>query len=139
MDQPGASPANDTTAVEKTDPERQTDPRIARALAAMQGALDRRWTVGGLAKIAGMSRAAFARRFLADTGAPPLRHLAAMRLAHGARMLIASSASIAEASREVGYVSEFAFARAFKRHFGEAPGVYRRRARAGAIVLRAVA
>lgn len=118
---------------------RRIDPRVARALDAMTTDLTRAWTVAALAKVAGMSRAAFARRFLADVGTPPLRHLAGLRLARGAKLLVEEGASLAEVSRVIGYESEFAFSRAFKRLFGEAPAAFRRRARTGVTIMRAVA
>ena len=116
----GASrPANDAS--------RSTDPRIARALAAARARLAERWTVAKLAKVAGMSRAAFARRFLADVGVPPLRFLANERLRRAAALLEATDASLAGIAVEVGYATEFALGRAFRRVVGEPPGVYRRR------------
>ncbi|MEZ4448455.1 MAG: helix-turn-helix transcriptional regulator [Nannocystaceae bacterium] len=89
-----------------------------------------RWTVEALARAAGLSRAAFARRFLAELGVPPLRHLTDLRMRRAARRLVESDDSLAAIAADVGYDSEFAFGRAFKRHLGEAPGAYRRRVRA---------
>jgi transcriptional regulator GlxA family with amidase domain len=105
------------------------DPRVVRALEALEARPAERWTVAKLAKIAGMSRAAFARRFAAEVGAPPLRHLAAVRMRRAAAMLVTGDASLAAVAAEVGYATEFALSRAFRRHLGEPPGVYRRRAR----------
>jgi AraC-like DNA-binding protein len=106
------------------------DERVARALAQMQARPAERWTVAKLAKAAGLSRAAFARRFAAEVGVPPLRHLADLRLGRAAQRLVESTDSLAGVAAEVGYESEFAFSRAFKRRYGEAPGVWRRHARA---------
>jgi AraC-like DNA-binding protein len=103
------------------------DERVARALARMNEHLAERWTVARLARVAALSRAAFARRFAAEVGQPPLRYLAERRLARAAELLRASDASLAWIAGEVGYESEFAFSRAFKRHFGEPPGAFRRR------------
>jgi AraC-like DNA-binding protein len=112
------------------------DARVARALELMRSRLERRWTVASLARAAGLSRAAFARRFLAELGAPPLRHLTELRLARAAELLVEGDASLAAVAAEVGYESEFAFGRAFKRRFGVAPGVYRRaRGEASRLVL----
>ena len=108
---------------------RPLDERVARALAQMQARPAERWTVAKLAKAAGLSRAAFARRFAAEVGVPPLRHLADLRLARAAQRLIEGTDSLAGVAAEVGYESEFAFSRAFKRRYGEAPGVWRRHAR----------
>ncbi|HEY0133538.1 MAG TPA: AraC family transcriptional regulator [Nannocystis sp.] len=108
---------------------RAHDRRIARALEVMQARPTERWTVAAHARAAGLSRAAFARRFLAELGVPPLRHLTELRMRRAARRLAESDDSLAAIAAEVGYDSEFAFSRAFKRHMGEAPGGFRRRSR----------
>lgn len=108
---------------------RTHDRRIARALELMQARPTERWTVAALARAAGLSRAAFARRFLGELGVPPLRHLTELRMRRAARRLAESDDSLAAIAAEVGYDSEFAFSRAFKRHMGEAPGGFRRRSR----------
>lgn len=128
-----AAQANDAASA------RKIDPRVSRALAAMNAELARPWTVAALAKVAGMSRAAFARCFVRDVGTPPLRHLVALRLARGARLLVEQGASLAEVSSVIGYESEFAFSRAFKRRFGEAPAIFRRKMGAGVTRMRAAA
>ena len=106
------------------------DPFVIRALVVMKAAPDKRWTVASLARIAGLSRAAFARRFTEATGTPPLRWLTDHRLAIAQRQLLETDATLAAIAAEVGYASEFAFAKAFKRALGVAPGVFRRRAAA---------
>jgi AraC-like DNA-binding protein len=106
------------------------DLRIARALAALRAEPARPWTVEALARAAGLSRAAFARRFLAELGIPPLRYLAEVRMQIASRLLVDSNDSLAGIAAQIGYESEFAFSRAFRRHQGEAPGVFRRRVRA---------
>jgi transcriptional regulator GlxA family with amidase domain len=111
--------------------QRARDARIDRALAAMESAPAERWTVAKLAKVAGLSRAAFARRFAAEVGASPLRHLRAVRLGRVAELLSTTDASLADAAARVGYASEFALSRAFRRVVGIPPGVFRRRARDG--------
>jgi AraC-like DNA-binding protein len=103
------------------------DRRVARALAAMQERLDERWSVAALAKVAGLSRAAFARRFLAEVGTPPLRHLYTLRMRRAQQLLLETDESLASIAARIGYDSEFAFSRAFRRAFGEAPGAFRRR------------
>lgn len=105
------------------------DRRICRALELMRARPTERWTVATLARAAGLSRAAFARRFLAELGVPPLRHLTELRMRRAAQRLAVSDASLAAIAAEVGYDSEFAFSRAFKRFMGEAPGGFRRRIR----------
>jgi AraC-like DNA-binding protein len=106
------------------------DRRLSRALAAMQAEPARPWTVLGLARAAGLSRAAFARRFLAELGVPPLRYLAERRMQLASLLLVEGDDSLASVAAQIGYESEFAFSRAFKRHHGEAPGAFRRRVRA---------
>lgn len=108
---------------------RTVDRRICRALELMQARPTERWTVAALARAAGLSRAAFARRFLAELGVPPLRHLTELRMRRAATRLAGSDESLAVIAAEVGYDSEFAFSRAFKRHMGAAPGTFRRRSR----------
>lgn len=107
----------------------ETDERIARATQAMRDGPGQTFTVTSLAKIAGLSRAAFARRFLAEHGVPPLRFLTDLRMRRAADLLRDDAASIAGIGAAVGYDSEFAFSRAFKRFAGQAPGVFRKRAR----------
>jgi len=106
------------------------DRPVARALSLLQAEPAKRWTVAELSRAAGLSRAAFARRFTAVTGRPPLRYLTELRLSLAADLLERTCASLAELALEVGYRSEFAFSRAFKRQYGIAPGGYRRRAAA---------
>jgi len=108
---------------------RAFDRRVSRVLELMRSNPAERWTVEALAKAAGLSRAAFARRFLAELGVPPLRYLAELRMQRAAELLAEGDGSLAAIAAEVGYDSEFAFSRAFKRHTGEAPGVFRRRSR----------
>jgi len=114
------------------DVRRAPDPRIERACAAIAARPAEPWTVAKLARIAGLSRAAFARRFAAEVGVPPLRHVAATRMRLAAELLAATDASLAEVAAEVGYATEFALSRAFRRLAGEPPGVYRHRIRVAA-------
>lgn len=102
------------------------DERVGRALAAVEARPEERWTVARLAKIAGLSRAAFARRFAAEVGVPPLQHVTAVRMRRAAEMLAETEASLAEIAVSVGYASEFALSRAFHRLVGVPPGAYRR-------------
>ncbi|XXS91663.1 helix-turn-helix domain-containing protein [Sorangium sp. So ce362] len=76
-----------------------------------------------LAREAGLSRAAFARRFTAELGEPPLAYLTRWRMGLASRILLQGEASLAEVARRVGYESEFAFRRAFKRNRGGGPGL----------------
>jgi AraC-like DNA-binding protein len=102
------------------------DPVTAAALQAMHEEPGRPWTVATLAARAGLSRAPFARRFSSVVGRPPLAYLTWWRMTLAARMLRDSDATVATVARRVGYGSEFAFATAFRRRHGSAPGRYRR-------------
>jgi transcriptional regulator GlxA family with amidase domain len=102
-----------------------TDLRVARAMRAVQAAPGRRWSVRELGKVAGASRASLARLFQRATGMSPKRWLTAQRLQQAAVLLQTGEETLSEIARQVGYVSEFAFSRAFKRHFGIAPARYR--------------
>ncbi|MEM9194610.1 MAG: AraC family transcriptional regulator [Myxococcota bacterium] len=101
------------------------DPRIARSLSAMHDEVHAEWSVSSLAKVAGMSRAAFAKRFRALLGSGPLAYLTELRMRRGAEYLRDTDDTLAEIAQRVGYTSEFAFSRAFKRHVGCAPSHYR--------------
>ncbi|NUP08800.1 MAG: helix-turn-helix transcriptional regulator [Polyangiaceae bacterium] len=107
------------------------DERIARATNAMLTRIDARWTVRSLAKIAGMSRAAFARLFWKEHGAPPLKWLTAQRMRRASDLFADGDGTLSNIAKVVGYESEFALSRAFKRHFGVAPAVYRSQLRVG--------
>ncbi|MDC0682737.1 MULTISPECIES: AraC family transcriptional regulator [Sorangium] len=102
------------------------DAALSRALASMHADPAAPWTVETLAREAGLSRAAFARRFTAELGEPPLGYLTRWRMGLASRILLQSEASLAEVARRVGYESEFAFSRAFKRSRGVAPASFRR-------------
>ncbi|MEV0644288.1 AraC family transcriptional regulator [Phytomonospora sp. NPDC050363] len=102
------------------------DPAVTSALSAVHREPARPWTVETLGAVAGLSRAAFARRFTALTGQPPLSYLTWWRMTTAARLLRESDAPLSAVAARVGYRSEFAFATAFKREFGVAPGRHRR-------------
>jgi transcriptional regulator GlxA family with amidase domain len=104
------------------------DSYVERALAAMKRDPSRSWTVAALARTVGLSRAPFARRFERATGRPPLRYLKELRLRQAATRLVTSDARLAEIAIDVGYATEFSFAKAFKRAYGIAPGLFRKRA-----------
>ena len=112
----------------------RTDLAVARALELMGRRLDQRWTVEALARAVGLSRPAFAKRFVVALGVPPLRYLADIRLELAARLLESSDASLSELALKVGYASEFGFSRAFKRRFGVAPSFFRRQTGRPAVV-----
>jgi AraC-like DNA-binding protein len=103
------------------------DPGIARALATMHDACEKRWTIESLARKAGQSRATFAQRFHALVGEPPMQYLFRRRMREASRLLGSGQASLAQIAHAVGYRSEPAFSAAFKRYSGRSPGEYRRR------------
>ncbi|MBL1077454.1 AraC family transcriptional regulator [Nocardia sp. 2] len=105
-----------------------TDPAVAAALRVIHDDPAHAWTVPELGAVAGVSRATLARRFTATVGEPPLSYLTRWRLLTAARLLRESDTPLAGVARKVGYQSEFAFAKAFKREYGSAPGQYRRTA-----------
>jgi transcriptional regulator GlxA family with amidase domain len=83
------------------------------------------WTIADLAHKVGVSRSVLADRFRRFLGEPPMSYLGRWRLRLGARLLQSSSRSVAQIASEVGYESEAAFNRAFKREFGNPPARYR--------------
>lgn len=103
------------------------DPVVGAALNAMHRDPARAWTVEDLGKEAAMSRAAFARRFTGLVGQPPLAYLTWWRLSVAARLLKNGDTPLDSVARSVGYGSRYAFANAFKRAHGMAPGRYRTR------------
>ncbi|MCA6094540.1 AraC family transcriptional regulator [Streptomyces sp. SCA3-4] len=105
------------------------DPAIGIALRALHADPAQPWTVAGLAGRAGLSRAAFARRFAALVGRPPLTYLTWWRLTLAARLLRESDAPLSAVAQRIGYTSQFAFAHAFKRAYGVSAGRYRQERR----------
>ena len=105
------------------------DPQVGGALSLIHGSPGRRWTIASLGAAVGLSRAAFARRFGALVGEPPMSYLARWRMTLAARALREREDPLSAIAHRVGYDSEFAFAKAFKRLHGEAPGRYRARSR----------
>lgn len=103
------------------------DARVEKALALLNADISKRWTVELLARAVGLSRPAFARQFLRVLGLSPMRYLTQKRLQLAASLLLGSDAALAEIAQHVGYQSEFAFNRAFRRQFQVPPGVYRHR------------
>jgi AraC-like DNA-binding protein len=101
------------------------DRRLSLALAALHGDVARRWTVEGLAGIAGMSRTAFSVHFREVVGTSPLDYLTAWRMTLARRALSEGSEPIAAIADRVGYQSETAFSAAFRRASGESPGRFR--------------
>lgn len=105
------------------------DPRIGGVLEVMHSAPLDAWSLPSLAARAGMSRTAFVSQFTSLVGEPPMRYLSQLRLAAAAVRLREGTVRILEIAESAGYGSEAAFNRAFRRQFGVAPGIYRRRFR----------
>ena len=102
------------------------DPVIGEALALLHKNPAHPWTVASLARQVGVSRTRFAERFRHFLGEPPMAYLARWRLKLAAEILVSSNANICEVAAEVGYASEGAFNRVFKREFGCPPAQFRR-------------
>jgi AraC-like DNA-binding protein len=102
------------------------DPIVGRAIALLHERPAHAWTVEELARASGASRSALAERFTAAVALPPMQYLAQWRIQLAAGMLARSNAGIAAIASEVGYESEAAFHRAFKKAVGLAPGAWRR-------------
>ena len=104
-----------------------TDDKLCAALRLLHEHPEKPWTVAELARRAATSRSALAVRFATLIGEPPLQYLTRLRMHRAERLLRANGASLAEIASSVGYATEAAFSRAFKRAAGVAPGAYRRR------------
>ena len=103
-----------------------SDPQVGRALALLHADPGRKWMVDELGRAAGLSRSALAERFALLLGEPPMQYLTRWRLALAARELREGRDSIARIAERVGYESEAAFNRAFKREFTIPPATWRR-------------
>jgi AraC-like DNA-binding protein len=102
------------------------DPGIGRALTLLHHRYGQPWTVADLAREVGLSRTVLSERFRHFLGQPPMAYLTRWRLQLGARALTATSQGVAQIASDVGYESEAAFNRAFKREYGMPPAAYRR-------------
>lgn len=103
------------------------DPYVGSALRAMHADPARHWTVEELAAEAGLSRSAFASRFSTFIHSSPMRYLTTWRMELAKSMLRQGNGTLLEVAARVGYESEAAFNRAFKREIGEPPGTWRNR------------
>jgi AraC-like DNA-binding protein len=101
------------------------DPVVGQALAALHGQPAVAWTVESLARAVAVSRSVLADRFAEMVGQPPMQYLALWRMQLASRLLLEGE-PVAEAAVAVGYESEAAFSRAFKKLVGEAPSTWRR-------------
>jgi AraC-like DNA-binding protein len=102
-----------------------SDPIVGPALRALHDDPAEPWTVAGLARIAGVSRAALARRFNDLVGEPPMSFLTGWRIALAADLLLEPDATVGSVAAKVGYGSPFALSTAFKRLRGMSPKQYR--------------
>ena len=109
------------------------DPRLARAIAALHRDPGRNWTVAALAAEAGCSRSVFAKRFQGLIGIPPLRYVAELRMRLAAQWMSHDRTPIEIVAGSIGYASQAAFSRAFKRMTGHSPGMVRSSSRDAAI------
>jgi AraC-like DNA-binding protein len=103
------------------------DPQVGAALRVLHERPAQGWTLDRLAREVGMSRSSFTDRFTGYVGMPPMQYLTRWRLQLAARMLDDGNATVERVSAAVGYESDAAFSRAFKRYVGETPGAWRRR------------
>jgi transcriptional regulator GlxA family with amidase domain len=101
------------------------DPIVGKSLGLMHSRIAHPWTIADLADEVGMSRSALVERFTRYLSEPPMTYLTRWRLQLAARSLSGTSRGVAEIAADVGYESEAAFNRAFKREFGQPPGRYR--------------
>lgn len=102
-------------------------PEVRRVLEGLHADPANDWTLEAMARLAGMSRAAFAARFKDLVGQSPGRYLTELRMSRAEDALARSTAPLAAIARTVGYGNEFAFATAFRRHHGCSPGRWRQR------------
>jgi AraC-like DNA-binding protein len=113
-------------------PEQQTgwlagtrDPVVGKSLGLLHSRYAEPWTIARLADEVGISRSGLVERFTRFLSEPPMTYLTRWRLRLAARSLERTSRSVAEVAADVGYESEAAFNRAFKREFGQPPGRHR--------------
>ena len=102
------------------------DPVLARVLRSMHEDVRAGWTVAELAKVAGLSRSAFAARFVAVLGCGPIEYLARWRMALAKDALIRGSKTLDKIADEIGYESASAFSTAFRKRLGCSPGRFAR-------------
>ncbi len=107
------------------------DPFIGRALAALHRDPTGEWTIESLARLVGLSRSALAERFVQFVGQPPMQYLMNWRMQLAANHLLSGTESVALIANRVGYESEAAFSRAFKKAVGKPPSQWRRQRNAG--------
>lgn len=114
------APANWPSALE--------DPYVTRVIDAMHEDPGHPWTVGDLAAVGAMSRTIFAERFRTQVGRSPASYLAQVRMDAAMSYLADDGLTVSETARMLGYESDAGFSRAFRRHTGSVPSVWRQRA-----------
>jgi len=107
------------------------DPLVHKALSLIHARPAQGWTIEDLAREAGTSRSVLAARFTELIGTPPMHYLARWRIQIASELLSSGSTTIASVAAEIGYESEAAFSRAFKKAMGIPPSKWRRPQRAG--------
>jgi AraC-like DNA-binding protein len=103
------------------------DPQMGTALSAIHDSVNTPWTVESLAGAAGMSRSAFAARFKEQLGQTPLEYVTEWRMQKAMQLLQQRDKKLIDVARSVGYDSDAAFSKAFKRVVGANPGEYLKR------------
>ena len=102
-----------------------TDTHVGQALALIHTDPATRWTVALLAERAGISRSSFAVRFQSLVGQGPIEYLTKWRMYKAAGLILTGTRSLVDVAESVGYQSEVAFSKAFKRLVGQSPSAYR--------------
>lgn len=102
------------------------DPIVGKSLGLLHSRFAHPWTIADLAEEVGISRSGLVERFTRYLSEPPMTYLTRWRLQLASRSLESTPRGVAEIATDVGYESEAAFNRAFKREFGQPPGMYRR-------------
>jgi len=105
------------------------DPFVGKVLSLMHAAPANSWTIEELARQVGLSRSALAERFADLVGSPPMQYLAKWRMQIASELLSGGNTNVATIAAEIGYESEAAFSRAFKKMVGVPPSDWRRRVR----------
>ena len=105
------------------------DPVVGRSLGLLHSRVAHRWTIAELADAVAISRSALMERFTKYLDEPPMTYLARWRMQLAAQALKVTSRGVANIAAGIGYESEAAFNRAFKRQFAVPPGQYRRQHR----------
>jgi AraC-like DNA-binding protein len=113
-------------------PFRSKDPFLERVVEAIHDEPGREWTVDLLASVGAMSRSVFAERFRAALGSTPASYVAEVRM-NAAKRMLEDGLPVSSIARELGYVSDEGFSRAFRRHSGMTPSAWRMTRRAPAL------